>query len=70
MAVPIVKRYLNEEEWWPVYELHRITDDSYGTEVQIPEELVNRYAKAYKEFRAVQKILKSFWDEVYDEEED
>lgn len=64
MEVPIVKRWINSEEWYPVYELHR-NDDWIGTEVHIPESLVHRYAKAYAEFKAVQKIL----CELYEEED-
>ena len=64
MEVPIVTRWINKEEWWPVYELHR-DDDGFATAVHLPEDLVHRYAKAYAEFRAVQKIL----SELYGEED-
>ena len=63
MEVPIVKRYLNEEEWWPVYKLQPITENNYGTEVQIPQDLVDRYAWAYREFKAVQKVLRKLYGE-------
>jgi len=64
MEVPIVKRHIYTEEWWPVYELHHYDeDDVYGTAVQIPEDLVHRYAKAYAEFKNVQIILRSLYEE-------
>jgi uncharacterized protein YabN with tetrapyrrole methylase and pyrophosphatase domain len=63
MDVPIVKRYIYAAEWYPVYELHRNEEDTYGTAVQIPEDLVHRYAKAYAEFKNVQIILRSLYEE-------
>lgn len=61
MEVPIVKRWIDSEEWYPVYELRR-NHSGYSTEVQIPEDLVQRYAAAYKEFKAVQSILKGLYE--------
>jgi hypothetical protein len=58
MEVPLVKRYIYSAEWYPVFELHRNEEDTFGVAVQIPEELVHRYAKAYAEFKAVQTILR------------
>ena len=63
MEIPIVTRWIDEEEWYPVYELHRNEEDCYGTAVQIPEDLVHRYAKAYAEFKAVQTILRNLYEE-------
>jgi hypothetical protein len=60
MEVPILSVMLDEEEWYPVYQLStELDDDFYGhTRIQIPETLFERYKKAFDEFRAVQKILR------------
>ncbi|CAB4130947.1 hypothetical protein UFOVP128_44 [uncultured Caudovirales phage] len=63
MEVPIVKRWVETNEWYPVYELHRDGAAPFEQEVHIPETLVQRYAKAYQEFRAVQDILRGLCEE-------
>lgn len=62
MEIPIVTRWIDEEEWYPVYELHR-EDSGMSTAVHVPEDLVQRYAKAYAEFKSVQMILQSLYEE-------
>jgi hypothetical protein len=61
MAVPVVKRYIAEEEWYPVYELHRDAD-FLGKEVEIPESLVIQYARAWGEWKAVQTKLRKLYE--------
>lgn len=62
MDVPIVTRWIAEEEWYPVYELRRKGDPEFETEVQIPETLVHKYAQAYGDFKAVQKALRKLYE--------
>jgi len=59
MEIPIVTRYIDEDEWWPVFSL---TEGNWGKEVHVPITLVERYDAAYKEFRAVQDILRKFYE--------
>ena len=63
MGVPIVKRYIYKAEWYPVYELHRDEEDTYGTAIQIPQTLVNRYAQAYGDFMSIQRTLSKLYEE-------
>ena len=62
MAVPLVKRYITEEEWYPVYELHR-DDNFFDVEVEIPQALVTQYARAWGEWKAVQTKLRKLYEE-------
>jgi hypothetical protein len=43
---------VSQNEWWPVYEL-----GSWGDEVELPQELIDRHKAAAKEFNEVQDLI-------------
>ena len=55
-----MKVYLDEQEWWPVYELFEDEDDCWSTTIiEVPEELYREYREAVRVFEAIQdKIIK------------
>jgi hypothetical protein len=54
----MIKTRIDQEELWPVY----IINDMWGVEVGLPQELIDRYQAATKEFHEVQELL----EEVYE----
>lgn len=48
----------HEEEYWPVYEIIESDGSWPKNEIDIPVELVERYATAMKEFWAVQMEIR------------
>lgn len=64
MAFPLVKRFIQQVEWYPVYELHRETTcPQLDPEVEIPEPLVVQYARAWGEWKAIQTKLRKLYEE-------
>ena len=55
-----MKVYLDEQEWWPVYELVDNENDSFSeTIIEVPEELYHEYQKIVTKFYEIQsKIIK------------
>jgi hypothetical protein len=43
---------VSKNEWWPVYSL-----GSWGDEVELPQELIDRHDAALKEFNEVQDLI-------------
>lgn len=55
----MAKRFVSEEEWWPVYDL--IEDDDFYTESELhelPDDLIARHEATSAAFRAVQREIK------------
>lgn len=52
-----------QDEWYLVFDLSKAATPEYGGRVmEISDELRERYEKAFDEFNAVQKELKTLYD--------
>lgn len=58
-----MKFKLDWDEWYPVYELRPATE-RFGTEIEVSEELYNRYVSAMEEFVEVQDLLSKLRTEI------
>lgn len=58
-GITMIKVYMYEGEWWPVYELH---EEEWGDEIEIPEELLKRYQTYRRGFEEVQEELAKYRD--------
>ena len=61
MEVPIVKAFIEVDEWYPVFNFTQ-RSSGYVTEVHVPEDLIKRYRAALKEFDDVQDILGTLYE--------
>lgn len=55
-----MKVRIGEDEWYPVFSLHKTDNDNYDT-VDIPDELYERYENALAEFEEVQNIISDLY---------
>jgi len=53
--MPKVK--ISKSEWWPVYVL-----GVWGDDVELPQELIDRYEAALKEFDEVQDLIQDAYE--------
>lgn len=53
------KVYLSQDEAFPIYDIYE--DDFMGVEVEIPQELIDRYKKVNEEYDAMQKELAKYY---------
>lgn len=50
---------VDRDEWWPVYGF----DHRYGSEVTVPDELVQRWERIKREFEDIQAEIEPYYDE-------
>lgn len=58
----MVKKRICQDEWYPVYATEKAS--GYGTEVDVPLDLLEREEEAWKYFRIVQEGLRIIYEEA------
>lgn len=61
----MTQRVITWDEWWPVYDLEEPDEaaDCYHPfqTVDVPDDLVERYEKAFAAYKAVQEEIEAIW---------
>lgn len=56
-----MKRTIDRNDWYPVYAICDIDGNTYN-QVEIPDELIERYNAVRKEHSEVQGLLEILWE--------